>query len=56
MIPSREGHATVPSIVALNARNRIVVGTSRAQLLTNPRQTISGAKRLVGRGHDAPVV
>src|SRR5512138_1195963 len=57
VIPSREGHNTVPSIVALNARNRIVVGhLAKAQLLTNPRQTVWGAKRLVGRAYDSPVV
>ena len=57
VIPSREGHATVPSIVALNARNRIVVGhLAKAQLLTNPKATVSGAKRLIGRAYDAPVV
>jgi len=57
VIPSREGYNTVPSIVALNARNRIVVGhLARAQLLTNPRQTVWGAKRLVGRAYDTPVV
>ena len=57
VIPSREGYNTVPSIVALNARNKIVVGhLARAQLLTNPRQTVWGAKRLVGRAYDSPVV
>ncbi|ACL64958.1 2-alkenal reductase [Anaeromyxobacter dehalogenans 2CP-1] len=57
VIPSREGYNTVPSIVALNARNRIVVGhLARAQLLTNPRATVWGAKRLVGRAFDSPVV
>jgi molecular chaperone DnaK len=57
VIPSREGHATVPSIVALNSRNAIVVGhLARAQLLVNPRETVSGAKRLIGRRFDsAPV-
>ena len=57
VIPSREGHNTVPSIVALNARNQIVVGhLARAQLLTDPRATVSGAKRLVGRSFDSDVV
>jgi molecular chaperone DnaK len=57
VIPSREGYNTVPSIVALNARNRIVVGhLARAQLLTNPRQTVWGAKRLVGRAYESHVV
>jgi molecular chaperone DnaK len=57
VIPSREGYNTVPSIVALNARNRVVVGhLAKAQLLTNPRQTVWGAKRLVGRPYESPVV
>jgi molecular chaperone DnaK len=57
VIPSREGYNTVPSIVALNARNRIVVGhLARAQLLTNPKQTVWGAKRLIGRAFDSAVV
>jgi molecular chaperone DnaK len=57
VIPSREGHNTVPSIVALNARHRVVVGhLAKAQLLTNPKATVSGAKRLIGRAWDTPVV
>jgi molecular chaperone DnaK len=57
VIPSREGYNTVPSIVALNSRGRIVVGhLAKAQLLTNPRQTVWGAKRLVGRAFDSGVV
>jgi molecular chaperone DnaK len=57
VIPSREGYNTVPSIVAVNARNSVVVGhLARAQLLVNPRDTVYGAKRLVGRPYDsAPV-
>ncbi|OFX25610.1 MAG: 2-alkenal reductase [Anaeromyxobacter sp. RBG_16_69_14] len=50
VIPSREGYNTVPSIVALNARQRVVVGhLARAQLLSNPKDTVYGAKRLIGR-------
>jgi molecular chaperone DnaK len=57
VIPSREGYNTVPSVVALNARNRIVVGhLAKAQLLTNPRATVYGAKRLVGRPFESDVV
>ncbi|HSM91326.1 MAG TPA: TIGR02266 family protein [Anaeromyxobacteraceae bacterium] len=57
VIPSREGHATVPSIVALNTRHRLVVGhNARGQALTNPRQTVFGGKRLVGRPYDSEVV
>ncbi len=57
VIPSREGHNTVPSIVALNSRHRIVVGhLAKAQLLTNPKATVYGAKRLVGRPFESEVV
>ncbi len=54
---SREGHNTVPSILALNARGKLVVGhPAKGQMLTNPRQTVYGAKRLVGRAYDSPIV
>ena len=57
VIPSREGYNTVPSIVALNARQKIVVGhLARAQLLTNPKNTVYGAKRLVGRPYESELV
>jgi molecular chaperone DnaK len=57
VIPSREGYNTVPSIVALNARHKVVVGhLAKAQLLTSPQQTVYGAKRLIGRPYDSEVV
>jgi len=57
VIPSREGYNVVPSVVALNARSRVVVGQhARAQLLTNPRHTVHGAKRLLGRPFDSDAV
>ena len=57
VIPSREGYNTVPSIVAVNARNSVVVGhLARAQLLVNPRATVHGAKRLIGRPFDSALV
>ena len=57
VIRSREGYNTVPSIVALNSRSRLVVGhPAKSQLLTNPRLTVYGSKRMVGRGYDTPAV
>ncbi|MGA9521237.1 MAG: TIGR02266 family protein [Myxococcaceae bacterium] len=57
VLASREGHNTVPSIIALNARGRLVVGhPARGQMLTNPRLTVYGSKRLVGRAYDSPIV
>src|SRR6218665_2942580 len=57
VLPSREGHNTVPPIIALNTRGRLVVGhPAKGQMLTNPRQTVYGAKRLVGRPYDSTIV
>ncbi|MDQ3263460.1 MAG: TIGR02266 family protein [Myxococcota bacterium] len=57
VLTSREGHNTVPSIIALNARGKIVIGhPAKGQMLTNPRLTVYGAKRLVGRAYDSPIV
>jgi molecular chaperone DnaK len=57
VIPSREGHNTVPSMVALNQRQHIVVGqNAKGQLLFNPTRTVHGAKRLLGRAFDSAVV
>jgi len=57
VIPSREGHNTVPSVVALNHKGKLLVGhPAKAQMLTNPAQTIYGSKRLVGRPFASPIV
>ena len=57
VIPSRDGYNTTPSMVALNQRQRVVVGrNAKGQLLFNPTQTVHGAKRLVGRAFDSAVV
>ncbi|QSQ26186.1 TIGR02266 family protein [Pyxidicoccus parkwayensis] len=57
VLHSREGHNTVPSIIAVNTRGKLVVGhPAKGQMLTNPRQTVYGAKRLVGRPYASPVV
>ncbi|HYV47763.1 MAG TPA: TIGR02266 family protein [Myxococcaceae bacterium] len=54
---SREGYNTVPSILALNARGKLVVGhPAKGQMLTNPRLTVYGAKRLLGRAYESPIV
>jgi molecular chaperone DnaK len=57
VIPSRDGYNTIPSMVALNQRQRVVVGrNAKGQLLFNPTRTVHGAKRLVGRAFDSSVV
>ena len=57
IIPSREGYNTIPSVVALNDKGNMIVGhQARGQLLINPRNTVYGFKRLVGRQYKSPVV
>jgi molecular chaperone DnaK len=57
VIPTRQGYNTLPSVVALGSRNQIMVGhLARSQLLVNPRDTVYGAKRLIGRPFDSSVV
>ena len=57
VIPSREGYNTIPSIVAINDKGKFIVGhPAKGQLLINPRNTVYGAKRLVGRLFTSTVV
>jgi len=57
IIPSREGWSTIPSVVALTEKGSLVVGHfARDRMLVNPRSTVHGAKRLIGRQFDSPVV
>jgi len=57
VIPSRRGHNTIPSVVALTPMGEMVVGhAARAQMEIHPERTIYGSKRLVGRPFDSPVV
>ena len=57
VIPSREGYNTIPSIVAVNDKGKVIVGhPAKGQLLINPKNTVYGAKRLVGRQFESPVV
>jgi molecular chaperone DnaK len=57
VIPSREGYNTIPSIVALNDKNKFIIGhPAKSQLLINPHNTVYGAKRLIGRQFASPAV
>jgi molecular chaperone DnaK len=57
VIPSREGYNTIPSVVALSDKGKLMVGhPARSQLLINPKNTVHGAKRLIGRQFKSPVV
>ncbi|NMB74820.1 MAG: TIGR02266 family protein [Myxococcales bacterium] len=57
VIPSRKGYRTMPSIVAYDERGRLLVGyDAKAQMELNPRNTVYGSKRLIGRPFDSPAV
>jgi len=57
VIPSRTGQHLTPSVVAV-ARNgkRLVGSIAKRQAITNPEQTVSAAKRLIGRNFSSPEV
>ncbi|MBU3942793.1 molecular chaperone DnaK, partial [Patescibacteria group bacterium] len=50
IIENKEGNRTTPSIVALAKNGERLVGvTAKRQQITNPKNTISSVKRLIGR-------
>lgn len=57
VIENAEGDRTTPSVVAYLDNNEVLVGQpAKRQAVTNPQNTIYGAKRLIGRRFDEEVV
>ncbi len=57
VIENSEGDRTTPSIVAFTKDDEVLVGTSaKRQAVTNPGNTLSAVKRLIGRRFDEDVV
>jgi molecular chaperone DnaK len=57
VIPNSEGSRTTPSVVAIAAgQERLIGQIAKRQALTNPEQTVSAVKRLVGRKYDDVLV
>ncbi|KAF9609663.1 hypothetical protein IFM89_017842 [Coptis chinensis] len=55
VIENSEGARTTPSVVAFNQKGELLVGTpAKRQSVTNPTNTVSGTKRLIGRRFDDP--
>jgi molecular chaperone DnaK len=53
VIHTRQGHRTMPSVVAYGDGDEEIVGTTaQRQAVTNPHRTIFGIKRLIGRKYD----
>ena len=49
VIPSAEGSRTTPSVVAFKGNERLVGIPAKRQAVTNPENTITSAKRFIGR-------
>jgi molecular chaperone DnaK len=57
VIPNAEGSRTTPSIVAFAASGERLVGQmAKRQSLTNPENTVTAVKRLIGRKRNDPAV
>jgi molecular chaperone DnaK len=57
VVPTDRGSLILPTIVALGEKGDFLVGgVAKDQLVTNPKNTIYGAKRLIGRKWNSKVV
>jgi molecular chaperone DnaK len=57
VVPTDRGNLILPSVVALTSKGEVVVGgVAKDQMVVNPKNTIYGAKRLIGRKFDSKVV
>src|SRR5258708_24947011 len=57
VVPSDKGSLILPSVVAMSDNGDLLVGNvAKDQMVVNPRNTIYGAKRLIGRKYNSKVV
>ena len=57
VVPSDKGSLILPSVVAVSDKGDMLVGqVAKDQMVVNPRNTIYGAKRLIGRQYNSKVV
>src|SRR6185295_7913314 len=57
VVPTDRGNLILPSVVALSSKGDMLVGgVAKDQMVTNPKNTIWGAKRLIGRKFNSRVV
>src|SRR6266566_4434967 len=57
VVPSDKGSLILPSVVAVSDKGDLLVGNvAKDQMVVNPRNTIYGAKRLIGRKYNSKVV
>ncbi|MBX7098025.1 MAG: Hsp70 family protein [Myxococcaceae bacterium] len=57
VVPTDKGSLILPSVVARTLKGDLLVGgAAKDQMVTNPKSTVYGAKRLIGRQFDSKVV
>jgi molecular chaperone DnaK len=57
VVPSDKGNLILPSVVAIGEKGDLLIGAmAKDQMVVNPRNTIYGAKRLIGRKYASKVV
>jgi molecular chaperone DnaK len=57
VVPTDKGNLILPSVVAFSEKGDYLVGAvAKDQMVTNPKNTIYGAKRLIGRKFSSKVV
>jgi len=57
IVPTDRGNLILPTVVAVSEKGDILVGgVAKDQLVTNPKNTIYGAKRLIGRKWGSKIV
>jgi molecular chaperone DnaK len=57
VVPTDRGNLILPTVVAVSDRgDTLVGGVAKDQLVTNPKNTVYGAKRLIGRKWNSKVV
>jgi molecular chaperone DnaK len=57
VIPNDLGSRTTPSVIAVKEDGTVFIGAAaKRQAVTNPRNTVFGVKRLIGRKFDSPAV
>jgi molecular chaperone DnaK len=57
IVPTDRGNLILPSVVALSQKGDLLVGgVAKDQMVTNPKNTLYGTKRLIGRKYHSKVV